>query len=194
MINKKNVLGKRPAELGVKDAIHVAIVSMRAAKPIMPGERCGLNECREAIPDKKGPGVADPFLKSPITTGDSFWLLLAQNEVPNVSHVWEHPSIDFSTPASAAKRNQYLASCADQVGVTYEQLMEACANVIETGEAALYPGTKTSSELADILNDIYSEVWYEWSVEVGHEFDNEGSACCPEYRYPECLFRLSSEW
>lgn len=30
MINKKNLLGKTPDELGAKDAIHVAIVAVRA--------------------------------------------------------------------------------------------------------------------------------------------------------------------
>ena len=41
MINKKNVLGKRPQEFGVKDAVHVAIVSVHAGRPIQPGQRVG---------------------------------------------------------------------------------------------------------------------------------------------------------
>ncbi len=37
MINKKNLLGKAPHELGDKDAIHVAIVAVRAGIVITPG-------------------------------------------------------------------------------------------------------------------------------------------------------------
>lgn len=36
MINKKNLLGKQPFELGVKDAIHTAIVSVRAGAGCCP--------------------------------------------------------------------------------------------------------------------------------------------------------------
>jgi hypothetical protein len=89
VINKKNVLGKAPFDLGTKDAIHVAIVAVRAGQLVQPGQRCGLNEHREAVPNEKGVGVADPFVKGPILTGTSFWLLMAQDEVPNVQHVWE---------------------------------------------------------------------------------------------------------
>jgi hypothetical protein len=185
MINKKNVLGKEPMELGDKDAIHVAIVAVRAARLISPGERCGLNEHREAVPDSKGVGVADPFLKANIVRGQVFWLLLAQDAVPNVQHVWEHPTVDFAPPTREVERNKYLQQYADELGVTYEQLMAACAFVVENDDAAPYPGTKDQKEWED--TDTH-DIWYEWSGETGHEFENYGTECCPEYNYPKELF------
>lgn len=190
MINKKNVLGKHPEELGVKDAIHTAIVSVRAGACVQPGQRCGLNEFNEAVPNPKGPGVADPFLRSPVTRGESFWLLLDQDSVPNVQHVWEHPTVNFAPPTREAQQNKWLAKYADALGVTYQQLMAACDHVVKTDTAAKYPGTKAADELDKALDeevDMY-EVWSEWAGESGHEFANHGSACCPEYAYPEVLF------
>jgi hypothetical protein len=193
MINKKNLLGKEPDSLGLKDAIHTAIVAVRAGGPIKPGQRCGLNKDREAVPDAKGPGVADPFLKTNLTRGQSFWLLLCQDEVPNVQHVWEHPSVDFTPPTIETKRNSTLAEYADDFGVTYEQLMAAAAYVVAEDQLAPYPGNKSGVEV-ETANDKIYDLWYEWSDETGHEFENEGTACCPEYAHPNCggLFQIPS--
>ena len=186
MINKKNELGKHPHELGKKDAIHVAIVSVRAARPIEPGERCGLNERQEAVPDRKGPGVADPFLKSRIMVGENFWLVLAQDQVPNVQHVWEHPDVDFSPPTEGVKKNPHLEEHAEALGITYEQLMEACSEAVNTYQRVPYPGNKTEEEIEENY-DKY-DIFCEWADEVGYEFENMGTSCCPEYDYPDTLF------
>jgi hypothetical protein len=192
VINKKNLLGKAPLELADKDAIHVAIVSVRAGAPVKPGERCKLNEFNEAVPGD-GPGIADPFLKKPITTGDSFWLLLDLAEVPNVRHQWEHPTYAFAPPTREKKRNTYLEGNAKELGVTYEQLMEACANVVEHDEPMLYPGTLDSDALDEAWESVRYDIWSEWSDEANYEFENHGSACCPEYNYPETpLFKYAA--
>lgn len=179
MINKKNVLGKLQDEAGMKDAVHVAIVSVRAACPIKRGERCTMDKNREAQPDEDGPGIADPFLKSNIQTGQTFWLLLNQDEIPNVRHVWEHPDIDFSAPAVPRKRNRTIEEFAKEFGVEYDQLMKDLATVVSTGRPV-----KTKKEIPDRI-DVY-DIWYEWAEEVGYEFENAGTACCPEYEYPTC--------
>lgn len=186
MINKKNLLGKRPHELGDKDAIHVAIVAVRAGSLIVPGQRCGMNEHREAVPDDKGPGVADPFLKGNVTRGQPFWLLLDQDSVPNVRHEWEHPSVDFSPPAREVKLNRTLEECAESLGVTYEQLMAAASRLVDDDEQTKYPGTLSEVGLQDALESLDTyDLWSEWADETGHKFENHGSECCPEYAYPE---------
>ena len=193
MINKKNLLGKTPHELGDKDAVHVAIVAVRAACLIEPGARCGLNEHREATPDAKGCGVADPFRKDSITTGQSFWLLLNQDEVPNVRHVWEHPKLDFTPPEREVKLNTTLADAAKNFGVTYDQLMDAIAYCVEHESPAQYPGTKTADEIAEFNEDCY-DLWDEWASETGHEFYNAGTECCPELDTPDCeLFAVGDD-
>jgi hypothetical protein len=185
VINKKNLLGKEPAELGAKDAIHTAIVAVRAGSPIQPGQRCGPNEHREFVPNAKGPGVADPFRKGVIARGKPFWLLLCQDEIPNVQHVWEHPKVDFSPPDREPVKNRTLEEAAKTFGVTYEQVMEAASFVVDEGDPATYPGSLTPHELDAALDDFGKyDFWSEWADEVMHEFPQEGSACCPEYDYP----------
>jgi hypothetical protein len=192
VINKKNLLGKAPSDLGVKDAIHVAIVAVRAGKPTKPGERCKLNEHREAVPDEKGVGVADPFLKSNVPVGKKFWLLLAQDQVPNVQHTWEHPKVSFAPPEREPEQNSYLLGYAKDLGLTYEQLMEACEFAVENEHFAPYYGTLSPEDLEKAWEkdvDIY-DIWSNWADQSGHEFENTGTECCPEYQYPDQLFDI----
>lgn len=185
MINKKNVLGKEPPAVGVKDAVHVAIVAVRAGHALNPGDRIGLNSFNEAVRDNKGPGVVDTALKTRVMVGDVFWMLLDQEEVPNVAHHWEHPTVKFEPPTREVVLNQYLARHAARMRVTYKQLMEACAHVMKHGQAAPYPG----DGMPDDVNDDLYGVWSEWADETGTEFENNGSECCPEYDYPGKLWR-----
>lgn len=190
MINKKNVLGKSPDELGAKDAVHVAIVSVRAACAITPGRRCGLNEFNEAIPNGKGPGIADPFRKGMISTGDTFWLLMDQRQIATVKHTWDHPSVAFDPPTREVELSKWLLAAAQSVGITYGQLMSACSERVRTGEPVLFPGTMTEDEFEDTDFDYYG-AWSEWCEETGYdEFPDYGSACCPEIDYPSDLFHF----
>lgn len=192
MINKKNVLGKVPDQLGVKDAIHTAIVAVRAGAPIRPGQRCGPNERREFVPSDAGPGVADPFLRSTISTGDSFWLLLAQDEIPNVQYVWDHPTIDFSPPSVDPVKNRCIQEFATAFGVSYEQLMDAAKYVVANGVPLPYPGNLPEDAIKQANHNARYDFWSEWSDETGHEFENYGTICCPEYDYPECgVFKVA---
>lgn len=197
MINKKNELGKNPDDIGAKDAIHVAIVAVRAGSLVRPGQRCGMNEFGEAIPHDKGVGVADPFLRSNLMTGQTFWLLLNQDAVPNVRHVWEHPQfVGCSVPTRDVQRNKYLAEYAEHLGVTYEQLMDACAYVMSHDESpAPYCGSMTAEAVEEAMETTVElgDLWMEWSAESGHEFVNNGSECCPEYEYPRVLFAIGGE-
>lgn len=193
MINKKNLLGKRPFDLGDKDAVHVAIVAVRAAELIKPGQRCTLNEHREGVPHENGIGVADPFLKKNIERGQPFWFLLDGDEVPNVRHVWEHPTADFSAPTREIERNRYIQRYADEFGVSYQDVLDACAFVVQHDEPAKYPGSKSAQEVDAANGDLY-DLWSSWSEESGHEFYNRGTECCPEYEYPERgLFKVKEK-
>jgi hypothetical protein len=188
MINKKNLLGKVPEVIGDRDAIHTAIVSVRAASPIQPGTRCGLNENREARPDGKGVGVADPWRKKAIGTGESFWLLLNQDEVPNVQHHWEHPTVDFTAPTVEVKRNRTILAAAQEYGVTYEQVMAAAQYIVDHDEPMKYPGSLALPAIdVEEVNDNFDsyDFWSEWAGEALHDFPNDGTDCCPEYSYPD---------
>lgn len=81
----------------------------------------------------------------------------------------------------------------NELKVTYQQLMDACTSLVYENKALPYPGTLTEEEYDDLEGDIdYYDIYTSWADETGHEFKNNGSACCPEYDYPRELFRFES--
>ena len=174
-----------PVELGLKDALHVAIASCRAGERISPGGKVKLNDNGEAVRcNGKGVGVADPFRNEEILRGDSFWVLLGGTEVPNVRHVWDHPKFDFAPPTRPVERLKYVEQYAEQLKVPYDRLLADCKKAYEQGDSLPYPGEITDEEEFYECEDIFYEIWYEVEDELGLEYENVGSACCPEYDHP----------
>ena len=189
MINKTITFGRHPEQAGVKDAVHVAIVSVRAGQYLEPGTRVSLNEHREAVGDSKGFGLVDPFLKKSVQTGDTCWVMMDAKETGTVRHIWDHEQ-DFTAPERETKQNEYLLGHAKRLGVSYKQLMDAVEQLVYNQKTTVYAGTLTEEELEEKIEHI-DDFWYDWKDETGYEFDNMGSECCPEYEYPETsdLFR-----
>lgn len=188
-INKTNHLAHTPEVAGLKDAIHVAIVSCRAGSILKRAEPFTINTDGEAIycNENKSIGVVNPFIKHPVKRGEIFWGILKMQEVPNVKHVWEHPSFTFEAPTTPVKYNSILQSISDELGVTYQELMDACDKMENTGNSSQYNGSLDKESFEDITYDKY-ELWSAWSEESGIEFENTGTACCPEYDYPDFPF------
>lgn len=189
MINKKTLLGMPPDSLGVKDAIHIAVVSLRAGQLLKPGQNIELNEDGEAIRSrnkKDSFGVVDPFLKNNVMRGESFWGLLSMHEVPNVRHTWDHPKLSFESPITPIKYNSILEHIASELGITYPELMFACRKMIDTDKKTAIQ--KSEDEIYSLNSDYNCELWSEWSDETGEKFTNNGTACCPEYDYPDFPF------
>lgn len=188
MINKKKFLGKNPDDVGIKDAIHVAIVSVLAGSAIQTGSRVKLNNDGHAVcaSGREGFGVADPFVGT-VARGDRFWVLIDPDKVDTVSHTWEM-NLQFPTTVPEVKKNRTIQEVADAIGVKYEDLMQACTSYVNTDRKSPYPGMKTVDEVEAAVEEIeLYELWSEWSEETGYEFYNIGSECCPEYEYPGCI-------
>lgn len=191
-INKKTLLGTVPIELGFKDAVHVAIVSLRSAMALKPGQHITLNSDRDAICCKPGDsfGIVDPFLTAPVAAGTSFFGILHMDQIPNVRHNWDHPDHTFDSPTTEPKRNPYLVRYATQLGVTYEALMAACQLRVGREEQTVYSGPLDENAFDEWDGSAGSDLWYEWANESGHEFYNNGTECCPEYDYPDSPFQF----
>ncbi len=185
-INKKNFLATKPTELGQKDAIHVAIVSVRAGKSMAPGQHFTMKD-GEAVPanPKDSVGVVSPFLRSNVMRGDSFWGLLKMDEIESVKHVWDHPQFSFEAPKTEPSRNKYIESYSKEFGVTYEELMEACSKYVNDEQQSEYPGTLSEEAFDKVVDYLDSyDLYSEWGNEALYEFSNMGTECCPEYDYP----------
>lgn len=194
-INKKTLLGRSPQELGVKDAVHAAIVSLRAGHALKPGEYITLNADREAI--RSGTdgafGIADPFFNGPIATGTVFWGILKMEEIPTVTHHWDHPKHSFEAPATEPKHNRTIEDLATQLGLQYEDVMSACQLYVTKDRQTPYSNPLSEDDFDKVQDEFHYELWSEWADESGWEFSNNGTECCPEYDYPDGLpFRFTT--
>jgi hypothetical protein len=211
-INKKNTLGTTPVAPGVKDAIHVAILSGYAAAPLSAGDEVYINPQGNFNRVSKQPyrernaghkatpiGVCDPF-RGPYPTGSLVWVLVSPNKVKEVRHEWDLEGVDAS--ASQPTRpdppvNEFLAGKARVLGVTLPQLMEALDTVYRGDPPPRYPGClsfRGEAHFTAVFDGHeksptgewvwVGDVWEEWGSEVGVKFPNYGTECCPETEYP----------
>lgn len=91
-------LGGKPAQPAVRDALHIAVISMPAGDWLNPGEPVRIYSgtvvgCDRN--DKDCIGVVDPYI-SYAAKDDLVWVCLNPNTVTTVQHVWEHPAFDIS--------------------------------------------------------------------------------------------------
>lgn len=127
-----------------RDAIHIAVAPVHAAFELYPGQHIGINTDGNAIPAelREGIGIADPFLKTKIMPGDSFWLFLYPGSITSLKHQWSHPAFDEATGTSPAPQNpseseRWMREFADQTGRTYEDLLVTYREAARTGYACV---------------------------------------------------------
>ena len=88
-------LGELVTEEVERDAIHIALVPVRATETLRPGQHIGLQPGSELFVGKGFKphiGIVDPFLKKSVKKDDIFYMCLYQNTVTGMRHHWLHPS------------------------------------------------------------------------------------------------------
>lgn len=132
-----------------RDAVHVAVVPMKAAHVLQPGRHVGMNKEGEAdatLLSEDHIGIVDPFLKSPIKKGQRFHVLLYPGTVISLRHVYRHPILDAdqirqeTMELLAAPSVQRLKEIAEEWGGTYEALMRCTKRYLKTGELMTFDG------------------------------------------------------
>jgi hypothetical protein len=84
--------GTIPAEIGERDAFHVAVISMYAGERLLPGTRVKKDAANRAVQTlgDDAIGVVDPFRTRAVDTNTLFYLCLLPNTTKSLRHVWEH--------------------------------------------------------------------------------------------------------
>ncbi len=101
-------LGELAPECAGRDAIHVAVIPVVAARLILPGDPIKI------LPDGRADssggddsiGVADPFLEEPVVVGERFWLLLYPGTITSLRHIWSHPAFPPTSPPAAKEQDR----------------------------------------------------------------------------------------
>ncbi len=153
------VLGKLVDGKQERDAIHIAIIPMRAAEKLIPGQRIGVVSPGVAGTKSAGAsnitGIVDPFLDCIVSRGSQFWMCLFQNTVTGMRHHWKHPAFD-SAPT------EWMQRWADiHLGGDLER-------AIDIGET-MYVGADEG--LGECIDD---EWWDNWEAITGKKSDNRG--------------------
>jgi hypothetical protein len=145
-------LGTIITENEKRDAIHLAVEPVIAAHDLLPGQNVGFIQGGVGVSDNPV-GIVDPFLKRPVNRGERFWLVVYPRQITSLRHVWEHPSFPASgetgsfppaseatiqaTPAAISQVHPsmtWLMDFADEVGISYGELMAGAGNYIYNDE------------------------------------------------------------
>jgi hypothetical protein len=138
-----------------RDAIHIAVVPVRASVSMQPGTKVTLLETRDdgehtvrPAMSEKPIGVIDPFLTEAVATGERCWLFLNPGSITSLRHDWTHDAFnDALTPAQEAtvrqvtdklfnsEHKKYLTEFAAGLGHTYESFMDEIADCLSSGDS-----------------------------------------------------------
>ncbi len=160
-------IGKLCDANATKDAIHVAIAPVIAAKRLYPGEHVGfVGDDREHVTDDNPIGIVDPFLERHVEKGERFYMMLYPNTVSGMRHEWTHPA--FSAPITKENADERIESFAKTLQMSRKELMQAAILFQSTGDfqSGAIP---TSSDLD------YAGFWKDYETVTGTTVERDGS-------------------
>lgn len=143
-----------------KDAIHVAVVPMKASEMLRPAQRVGIIQDGFAGPSSIVVGIVDPYLVDVVPKGADFWLCLLPGTVTGMRHEWEHPAFSESpsaclqeTPKELAEK--WLRAQCEPLGVSFETLVSESSDLV-SGD---YIMSHLNEGARDHWYDIQDDFW-----------------------------------
>jgi hypothetical protein len=139
MNDTQSKIGKLLDEGEQRDAIHVAVAPVVAARRLAPGQHVGLaNDGRadslvKSVSDLVG--IVDPFLPAPVFENERCWLFLYPQTVTDMRHHWQHPSFQHPVALAAplmSDDESWLRNMADSVGISYQRLLSSAEQWVES--------------------------------------------------------------
>ena len=132
----QQTIGKFHQEVYERDAVHVAVVSVRAKEPLKPSQHIGYDaggwQVTATPPEPyKLIGIVDPFLPRDVQKDERFWMVLYPNTITGLKHVWSHPSISQDGQGTGSYSEKWLRDFADSVDADYHEMMHVAATHCE---------------------------------------------------------------
>lgn len=176
-----------PTDVGGRDAVHVAVLSVVASEIMYPGQDIGIkpmalqnNEYIAYGDAEPFIGIVDPFIKVVVQKGERFWMYLYPRTITGLSHQWTHPAFEgttgiYSRPGDRLASEKWLRDFCDRTsGPSYHTLMDAIENGQMDGDYLSIYGSDAHGEIPD-------ELWDHVEVVTGRKITNR-----PEYFSCSC--------
>lgn len=157
-----------------RDAIHIAVAPVKAAKTLHPGRHVGLNKDGDADPlVDTTVGIVDPYLTAPVKPGERFFIFLYPNTITGLRHVWTHPVLDSKEALDKSDSEKWLREFAVEHFSGYDR---------ERGEEECYAELMRMAKEGDFCVSgqpdwLYSEsaqekqeLWGHLEVVLGRQF------------------------
>ncbi len=170
-----------------RDAIHLAVEPSTAGEILKAGDHVSISlSDGKAYKTKtgKGLGIVDPFLLEEVGHGEMFWLVVYPRQITSLRHVWEHSSFPLSgetdtnkypsapemqAPAPMVHKSvSYVENVANNLGVTYKDLMDAAENKEKFGDYWVRGGQFEGEYISD-------DFWEHYYKIKGGEYQDHGN-------------------
>jgi hypothetical protein len=143
-----------------RDAVHIAIAPVVAQTRLMPGEHIGfMEEGNTELVGTTGEfdviGVVDPFLRAPVSPGDSFWMFLYPNTVVSLRHDWTHPAFSQVAPEERLASQAWLGAMAHRADMSYEELIGHVRRFLRDGDPFIEIGSETLRDMVEADRDSF---------------------------------------
>jgi hypothetical protein len=165
--------------LNTRDAIHVAIIAVKAAELLRPGQRVGIVRPGVAGLSSTPVGIVNPYLTDVVVKGEMFWLCLIPGTVTGMRHHWEHP--DFALQAvdemaaeeakttDKLQAEKWLHAQCEPLGCDFDDLVSESSQLVQ-GE---YMWTEENESARDHWCDIQEEFWKQRAIYTGVDVDEK---------------------
>lgn len=130
-----------------RDAVHVAVIAMRAHAQLQPGQKVGVGHTTTtggttAILDPVG--IVDPFLTHVVEEGEWFWMFVYPRTITEMRHHWEHPDIPSDSQREATRdtlkkmrggeaSERFLRDWAQREGWDYDRMIRDAEHWVRYG-------------------------------------------------------------
>lgn len=178
-MKREIVLGTKPENPGIRDAVHVPVISVIAHANLRRSESIGIVEINGQIVssfDNTHVGIVDPFSPTVIINrDDNFWLCLYPNTITSLRHVWEHPvlsklstsekSPDFIDRVIGSKL--WIANFASKLDMDYDELIFAAKSRIRGNY--VYDNSEKYKDFD------FTEFWHHYQIVYGGDLQDLGA-------------------
>lgn len=149
-----------------RDAVHIAVVPVKAAVALHAGQAVRL-ENGEAVScySSERIGVVDPFLLVTVKAGQEFWLFLNPGSITSLRHEWTHPAFKEPEP-------QKLYADVNVSDEEYQAQLATLRDLRAEAEAWLrnFADTRTCETYESLINVAKAG----WSINIGaYEFSED---------------------